>query len=69
MPLRAFINLGRCNTKGIKYTALTTWRELRITDVLEEFRKDEKLSAKIIDRGFSWLDVGTFESMRDVIPT
>lgn len=39
--------------------------ELEITDVLEEFRKDEKLSAKIIDRGFSWLDVGTFESMRD----
>lgn len=39
--------------------------EIEITDVNKEYVKRGKLSAKIMGRGFAWLDTGTFESMAE----
>ncbi len=35
--------------------------ELEITDLLEKYRKNNKLSAKIITRGGAWLDTGSID--------
>ncbi|MEK6925739.1 MAG: glucose-1-phosphate thymidylyltransferase RfbA [Nanoarchaeota archaeon] len=39
--------------------------ELEITDVQKEYLKRGKLEAKILGRGFTWLDTGTFESLAE----
>ena len=39
--------------------------ELEITAVNQEYLKEDKLSLTILDRGFAWLDTGTFESLND----
>lgn len=39
--------------------------ELEITTVNQEYLKEEKLSLTVLDRGFAWLDTGTFESLND----
>lgn len=37
--------------------------EIEITDINKEFLRQEKLSVKLMGRGYAWLDTGTHESM------
>ena len=37
--------------------------ELEITDLNNLYLQDDKLSVEILDRGFTWLDTGTFDSL------
>lgn len=37
--------------------------ELEIPEAMEEYRKRGKLKAEKLDRGYAWLDTGTFNSM------
>lgn len=39
--------------------------EYEITDVNRQYLKDKKLKVAVLDRGFAWLDTGTFESLHD----
>jgi len=39
--------------------------ELEITDVINEYLKENKLQVKLLGRGYAWLDVGTFDSLID----
>ena len=39
--------------------------ELEITDINNLYLKENLLNVKIMGRGISWLDTGTFESMHD----
>jgi glucose-1-phosphate thymidylyltransferase len=39
--------------------------EIEITDINKEYIKRGKLEARVIGRGFAWLDTGTFESMAE----
>jgi glucose-1-phosphate thymidylyltransferase len=37
--------------------------EYEITDVNRKYLEDKKLKVAVLDRGFAWLDTGTFESL------
>ena len=37
--------------------------ELEISDLNQSYLKDKKLKVKILNRGFTWLDTGTFDSL------
>jgi glucose-1-phosphate thymidylyltransferase len=37
--------------------------ELEITDLNREYLKEHKLKVHILDRGFAWLDTGTYDSL------
>jgi glucose-1-phosphate thymidylyltransferase len=37
--------------------------ELEISDLNAEYLKDKKLRVKMLNRGFTWLDTGTFDSL------
>lgn len=37
--------------------------ELEITDLHQFYLKDDKLTVKILDRGITWIDAGTFDSL------
>jgi glucose-1-phosphate thymidylyltransferase len=39
--------------------------EYEITDVNRKYLVDKKLKVAVLDRGFAWLDTGTFESLHD----
>ena len=39
--------------------------EYEITDVNRIYLKNKKLKVGVLDRGFAWLDTGTFESLSD----
>jgi glucose-1-phosphate thymidylyltransferase len=39
--------------------------EYEITDVNRKYLEDKKLKVAVFDRGFAWLDTGTFESLHD----
>ena len=39
--------------------------EYEITDVNRKYLLDKKLKVGVLDRGFAWLDTGTFESLHD----
>ena len=39
--------------------------EYEITDVNREYLSNKKLKVAVLDRGFAWLDTGTFESLHD----
>lgn len=39
--------------------------EFEITDVNRKYLLDKKLKVAVLDRGFAWLDTGTFESLHD----
>ncbi|MFA5283697.1 MAG: glucose-1-phosphate thymidylyltransferase RfbA [Bacilli bacterium] len=39
--------------------------ELEITDVINQYFRDNALSVEIMGRGFSWFDTGTMESMAE----
>ena len=39
--------------------------ELEITDVNKVYLKNKKLSVELLDRGFAWLDAGTYDSLLD----
>ncbi len=39
--------------------------EYEITDVNRQYLSDKKLKVAVLDRGFAWLDTGTFESLHD----
>jgi len=39
--------------------------EYEITDVNRKYLEDKKLKVAVLDRGFAWLDTGTFESLHD----
>ncbi len=39
--------------------------EYEITDVNRTYLSDKKLKVAVLDRGFAWLDTGTFESLHD----
>ncbi len=39
--------------------------EYEITDVVKEYQRRGKLKVALLDRGFAWLDTGTFESIID----
>jgi glucose-1-phosphate thymidylyltransferase len=39
--------------------------EYEITDVNKEYMKQGKLKVEVMNRGFAWLDTGTFDSLND----
>jgi glucose-1-phosphate thymidylyltransferase len=39
--------------------------EYEITDVNKKYLDDKKLKVAVLDRGFAWLDTGTFDSLSD----
>lgn len=39
--------------------------EYEITDVNQKYLEDKKLKVAVLNRGFAWLDTGTFESLHD----
>ena len=39
--------------------------EYEITDVNKMYMQNQKLKVTVLDRGFAWLDTGTFESLSD----
>jgi glucose-1-phosphate thymidylyltransferase len=39
--------------------------EIEITDIINEYLKNEKLKAKLLGRGYAWLDTGTYDSLID----
>lgn len=39
--------------------------EYEITDVNRKYLEDRKLKVAVLDRGFAWLDTGTFDSLHD----
>jgi glucose-1-phosphate thymidylyltransferase len=39
--------------------------EYEITDVNRIYLENKKLKVGVLDRGFAWLDTGTFESLND----
>lgn len=39
--------------------------EYEITDVNKEYLQNKKLKVGVLDRGFAWLDTGTFDSLND----
>jgi glucose-1-phosphate thymidylyltransferase len=39
--------------------------ELEITDINKTYLENGKLSVKLLGRGYSWLDAGTYESLLD----
>jgi glucose-1-phosphate thymidylyltransferase len=39
--------------------------EFEITDVNKAYMQNKKLKVVLLDRGFAWLDTGTFESLHD----
>ncbi len=39
--------------------------EYEITDINRKYLNDKKLKVAVLDRGFAWLDTGTFESLHD----
>ena len=39
--------------------------EYEITDVNKAYMKNKKLKVQVLDRGFAWLDTGTFDSLND----
>jgi len=39
--------------------------EYAITDVNRKYLEEKKLKVAVLDRGFAWLDTGTFESLHD----
>ena len=39
--------------------------ELEITDVINEYLKENKLQVKLLGRGYAWLDTGTYNSLID----
>lgn len=39
--------------------------EFEITDVNRKYLEDKKLKVAVLNRGFAWLDTGTFESLHD----
>ena len=39
--------------------------EYEITDVNRKYLENKKLKVAVFDRGFAWLDTGTFESLHD----
>ena len=39
--------------------------EYEITTVNDTYLKNKKLKVGVLDRGFAWLDTGTFESLND----
>jgi glucose-1-phosphate thymidylyltransferase len=39
--------------------------EYEITDVNKEYMKQGKLQVEVMNRGFAWLDTGTFDSLND----
>jgi len=39
--------------------------EYEITDVNRIYLMDKRLKVKVLDRGFAWLDTGTFDSLHD----
>jgi glucose-1-phosphate thymidylyltransferase len=39
--------------------------EYEITDINRKYLLDKKLKVAVLDRGFAWLDTGTFESLHD----
>ena len=39
--------------------------EYEITTVNDTYLKNKKLKVSVLDRGFAWLDTGTFESLSD----
>lgn len=39
--------------------------ELEITDIQREYLRRGKLEVKVLERGFTWLDTGTFDSLSD----
>lgn len=41
----------------------STRGEIEITSINEHYMKSEKLTTKILDRGTTWLDTGTFETL------
>jgi glucose-1-phosphate thymidylyltransferase len=48
-----------------KNIALSARGEYEITDVNRKYLLDKKLKVAALDRGFAWLDTGTFESLHD----
>jgi len=39
--------------------------EYEITDVNRKYLEDKRLKVAVLDRGFAWLDTGTFDSLND----
>ena len=64
MPLQDYIFLDEKAVTYAKQVIPSQRGELEITSLLNIYLKKNTLNLNIMNRGFSWFDVGTHESFR-----
>lgn len=63
---KAIIGIYFCDNKAVQYAKEvkpSKRNELEIVDVWKKYLQNEKLSVKHLNRGITWIDAGTFDSL------